>query len=189
MAAVASTSSQPIQDDTPEQLVAEEAANPLDNLPPLAELIKRSVERTRTLFHSPGVADPELNTAATRVKIAAKLSSEYRDSQTLPAALLAQQSGASGPARPGAVPGPAASGRKMITSGGNEALVDEVAAKQRSVFLALIWSTCADDQSRIQLCSHSARCTKAANITVAIINKEKRGSTSQTRLSSSMETT
>lgn len=132
MAAIASTSAI----DPDDRVIPQQ--NGGNSLPPLDELIRRSVSRTRTLFHSPAVADPDGTTQANRVKIAAKLSSEYRDSQTLPAALVAQQSGASGPARPGPAPQPAANGRRMITSGGQDAIVDEVSAKQKSVEPSLV---------------------------------------------------
>ena len=76
-------------------------------------------------------SDPPAD-AATRAKLASRISSEYRDAQVLPSALLAQQGGA-GPARPGA--GPAAPGPKRLMIEGSSPsarMIDDVAAKQSS---------------------------------------------------------
>lgn len=93
---------------------AVQSDNALAGLPPIQDLVKNSVRRTRTLFSEPALVSQSANTEANKVKLASKLQDEFRDVQTLPAALLAQQSGA-GPARPSTGPAPPpGSGSKMI---------------------------------------------------------------------------
>ncbi|WWD20286.1 pre-mRNA-splicing factor PRP46 [Kwoniella shandongensis] len=93
-------------------------------LPPLADLVRRSAKRTRVTYglEGPGVDDGLAR--ANKLKLASKLATEYKDVQTLPPILQAQQTGPAGPKRPGQSTGPAPGpalvpGQKLI--GGLEA--------------------------------------------------------------------
>lgn len=73
--------------------------NALAGLPPIQDLVKNSVRRTRALFSEPLTFSSNATSEANKAKLSSKLQDEFRDVQTLPAALLAQQ-GQAGPARP-----------------------------------------------------------------------------------------
>ena len=98
-------------------------SNP-STLPPLADLVKRSVKRTRAIYTAdiPSVDDGLAR--AHKIKLATKLAAEYKDVQTLPPILQSQQAGPAGPKRPaqangGPAVGGAGPGVKLI--GGPEA--------------------------------------------------------------------
>lgn len=103
----------------------ERTENPLANLPPIQDLVSNSVRKTRTLFSEPSLYSPaNASSQANKAKLSSKLQDEYRDVQTLPSALLAQQS-AAGPARPAA---PAAQNdNKMIEGPGASASGQDLA--------------------------------------------------------------
>ncbi|KAK8849658.1 pre-mRNA-splicing factor PRP46 [Kwoniella newhampshirensis] len=79
-------------------------------LPPLADLVRRSTKRTRVIYGLDGAGADDGLARANKLKLASKLATEYKDVQTLPPILQAQQAGPAGPKRPGQTPGPAASG-------------------------------------------------------------------------------
>ncbi|ORY84624.1 WD40 repeat-like protein [Leucosporidium creatinivorum] len=85
-------------------------------LPSIDHLIRKSVKRTHTLFSAEeafrGADDSD---RASKLRLAAKINAEYGNAKTLPAALVAQQKGGVGPARPaGPQAAAAGGGRKMI---------------------------------------------------------------------------
>lgn len=102
------------------------------NVPPLADLVRKSAKRARVVYRSDdGVVDEGglerasvqaeagqehvlIVTGRNKLKLASKLATEYKDVLTLPPA-LAGAVGAAGPKRPAAI-GPAAAGPavKMI---------------------------------------------------------------------------
>jgi pleiotropic regulator 1 len=90
------------------EALPEAGPSSLGALPPLSDLVKRGAKRTR-LVYGPYNLDDGLE-RATKAKIAAKVAAEYRDVQTLPAALA---SAGAGPKKP-AAPAPAAPGVKLI---------------------------------------------------------------------------
>ncbi|GAA5962412.1 hypothetical protein JCM21900_003777 [Sporobolomyces salmonicolor] len=89
-----------------------------DSLPPIDHLVRRSSKRAHSLFAAEQafqVTDDALE-PSTKARLASKIDAEYRNAKILPAALVAQQKGAAGPARP-AGPQPVAAGgpqRRMI---------------------------------------------------------------------------
>ncbi|BGP17569.1 hypothetical protein JCM10213_004110 [Rhodosporidiobolus nylandii] len=102
-----------------------------ESLPPIEHLIRRSAKRAHALF----TADDAFNLSddagerSTKVRLASKIEAEYRNAKTLPAALVAQQKGGAGPARPaGPQPAPGA-GRKLI-EGPMAQTVEQLASSQ-----------------------------------------------------------
>jgi pleiotropic regulator 1 len=94
-------------------LSPEAEAGPSTNasLPPLSELVKRSVKRTRAVYGLVGAGVDDGLTRAlvqtgnqltrrNKIKMASKLAAEYRDVQTLPPVLQSQGVGPAGPKRP-----------------------------------------------------------------------------------------
>jgi len=104
-------------------------------LPPLSELVKRSVKRTRAIYAYEGVSTDDGLARAwaaetyltfiysaemlhrNKIKLATKLAAEYKDVQTLPPVLASQQAGPTGPKRPTA---PAGNGPNVKLIGGPE---------------------------------------------------------------------
>ncbi|TNY24304.1 WD40-repeat-containing domain protein [Rhodotorula diobovata] len=88
-----------------------------DSLPPIDSLVQRSAKRAHSLFAAEqafAVTD-DAQSRSTKIRLASKIDSEYRNAKVLPAALVAQQKGGAGPARPGPAPAAAAApGMKMI---------------------------------------------------------------------------
>ncbi|KZT40059.1 WD40 repeat-like protein [Sistotremastrum suecicum HHB10207 ss-3] len=85
-------------------------------IPPLNPLLRTSAKRTRDIFASASDDIFAEEERSTKLRLSVKIQNEYKDFQTLPAALLAQQ-GAVGPLRP---QGPSAPGQpqpKLITAG------------------------------------------------------------------------
>lgn len=126
---------------------AQQTDNALAGLPPIQDLVRNSVRRTRTLFSEPTLASSQnaAHSEANKVKLASKLQDEFRDVQTLPAALLAQQGGA-GPARPaqaGPAAPPGAGNNRMIEAAPSAAgaQIDKLAQQNASNMMALTAST------------------------------------------------
>ncbi|ORX37733.1 WD40-repeat-containing domain protein [Kockovaella imperatae] len=69
-------------------------------LTPLAELVQRSVKRSRAVYSAQDSTTDHGLDEATRIKLATKLAAEFKDVQTLPPVLAAQQAGPAGPKRP-----------------------------------------------------------------------------------------
>ncbi|GJN90112.1 hypothetical protein Rhopal_003111-T1 [Rhodotorula paludigena] len=92
-----------------------------DSLPPIDHLVRRSVKRAHALFSAEQafVVTDDANERSTKVRLASKIESEYRNAKTLPAALLAQQKGGAGPARPAGpqAPGAAAGPQRKLIEG------------------------------------------------------------------------
>ncbi|KAK4050622.1 pre-mRNA-splicing factor prp46 [Microbotryomycetes sp. JL201] len=93
------------------------------SLPSIDHLVRKSVKRTHALFSADDILGPSATSQddadrATKARLTAKINGEYRNAKTLPAALLAQQKGGAGPARPNAGLPPPSQGsvqqRKMI---------------------------------------------------------------------------
>ncbi|CEQ41182.1 SPOSA6832_02895, partial [Sporobolomyces salmonicolor] len=89
-----------------------------DSLPPIDHLVRRSSKRAHSLFAAEQafqVTDDALE-PSTKARLASKIDAEYRNAKILPAALVAQQKGAAGPARPAGPQAVAAGGpqRRMI---------------------------------------------------------------------------
>ncbi|KAL8276750.1 hypothetical protein RQP46_010859 [Phenoliferia psychrophenolica] len=81
-------------------------------LPSIESLIRKSVKRTHSLFSADeAFRYQDEGDRSTKLRIAAKINAEYGNAKVLPAALVAQQKGGAGPARP---VGPAGPQRKMI---------------------------------------------------------------------------
>ncbi|GAA5926747.1 WD40 repeat domain-containing protein [Sporobolomyces koalae] len=88
-----------------------------DSLPPIDHLVRRSAKRAHSLFSAEQAftTTDDASLPSTKARLSSKIEAEYRNAKVLPAALLAQQKGGAGPARPNA-PAPASSGpqRKLI---------------------------------------------------------------------------
>ncbi|GAA5884761.1 hypothetical protein JCM16303_005262 [Sporobolomyces ruberrimus] len=88
-----------------------------DSLPPIDHLVRRSAKRAHSLFSAEQAfsVTEDATSPSTKVRLSSKIDSEYRNAKVLPAALLAQQKGGVGPARPNG-PAPASQGpqRKLI---------------------------------------------------------------------------
>ncbi|TKA55552.1 Pre-mRNA-splicing factor PRP46 [Rhodotorula sp. CCFEE 5036] len=87
-----------------------------ESLPPIDHLVRTSAKRAHALFAGDQAftLDDSVDARSTKVRLATKIESEYRNARVLPAALVAQQKGGVGPARPA---GPAAASepqRKLI---------------------------------------------------------------------------
>ncbi|GAA6019511.1 hypothetical protein JCM8202_001838 [Rhodotorula sphaerocarpa] len=88
-----------------------------DSLQPIDHLVRRSAKRAHSLFAGDLISDDSTqDLRSTKVRLGSKIDAEYRNAKVLPAALVAQQKGGVGPARPA---GPAAAGaqgpqRKLI---------------------------------------------------------------------------
>ncbi|KAK4688549.1 pleiotropic regulator 1, partial [Tremellales sp. Uapishka_1] len=93
-------------------------SGPSSTLPPLSELVRRSVKRTRVMYGIEGTASDDGLARANKLKLSSKLAVEYADVQTLPPVLQSQTAGPAGPKRPSVV-GSAGAGVKLI--GGPEA--------------------------------------------------------------------
>lgn len=132
----------------------------LSSLPSIEHLVRKSAKRTHSLFsaneaflHADDsdrsyVPSPSLCTNrvvlinssnhSTKLRLAAKINAEYGNAKTLPAALLAQQKGGLGPARPGQPQPQTNGGRKMIEGelhvrgwGGQERAMEQEARRER----------------------------------------------------------
>ncbi|CAD6568717.1 MAG: pre-mRNA-splicing factor prp46 [Tremellales sp. Tagirdzhanova-0007] len=107
-----------------------------NSLPPLSELVRRSVKRTRAIYSSELNGIDDGLAKAHHLKLASKLAKEYRDVQILPPILQSQQAGPQGPKRPGPLAGSAGPGVKLI--GGPEAGSTESSAQPASEPRALV---------------------------------------------------
>ncbi|GAA5875369.1 hypothetical protein JCM8547_003217 [Rhodosporidiobolus lusitaniae] len=102
-----------------------------DSLPPIDHLVRRSAKRAHALFSAEEAftVPDEANQRSTKVRLASKIESEYRNVKTLPAALIAQQKGGAGPARP-AGPAPAAGPQRKLIEGPMAQAVESLANSQ-----------------------------------------------------------
>ncbi|GEM08859.1 pre-mRNA-splicing factor PRP46 [Rhodotorula toruloides] len=75
-----------------------------DSLPPIDHLVRKSAKRAHAVFSAEQAFSisntDDANERSTKLRLASKIEAEYRNAKVLPAALVAQQKGAAGPARP-----------------------------------------------------------------------------------------
>ncbi|BGP33269.1 pre-mRNA-splicing factor prp46 [Rhodotorula toruloides] len=103
-----------------------------DSLPSIDHLVRKSAKRAHAVFSAEqafSISNAEdANERSTKLRLATKIEAEYRNAKVLPAALVAQQKGAAGPARPA---GPqAATGPPRLTIEGPMAKTVESLSSQ-----------------------------------------------------------
>ncbi|GAA5827410.1 hypothetical protein JCM11251_003798 [Rhodosporidiobolus azoricus] len=102
-----------------------------DSLPSIDHLVRRSAKRAHSLFSAEQAFSfsDDANDRSTKVRLASKIEAEYRNAKVLPAALVAQQKGGAGPARP-AGPQPSAGPERKLIEGPMAKTVESLANSQ-----------------------------------------------------------